>query len=390
MIPYGRQSVSEEDIEAVVEVLRSDFLTQGPKVSEFENTLCRYTGAEYSIAVNSATSALHLSCMALDLGAGDILWTSAVTFVASANCAFYCGATVDLIDIDPATYNLNVNDLEKKLEHAKASGRLPKIIVAVHMAGQPCEMKAIKALADRYQVSLIEDASHAIGATYQNGKVGACAYSDLTVFSFHPVKIVTSGEGGAVLTNNKQLAKRVELLRSHGVTRDVNDMVNTSEGDWYYEQVSLGFNYRITDIHAALGISQTKRLDEFVARRNHIAQSYNQAFSDLPLKLPKVANGNISAWHLYIVRLDLEQIHADRKQVFDALRANGLHVNVHYIPLYKQPYFIEKLGVDASRFPEAEQYYKEALTLPLYPSMSQADIDCVIETVGSVIGSFKT
>jgi len=387
MIPYGRQDLNEDDIQAVVDVLRSDYLTQGPQVELFEASLCKYSNAKYATAVNSATSALHLSCLALELGENDILWTSAITFVASANCAFYCGATVDLIDIDPRTVNIDVDYLERKLEKAERENRLPKVVVAVHFAGQSCDMQKIKFLADKYGFSIIEDASHAIGGSYRNDPVGCCRYSDITVFSFHPVKIITAGEGGAALTNDVELAERIRLLRSHGVTRDTEKLHKLDEGPWYYEQLALGMNYRITDVQAALGTSQLTRIDEFVKRRNEIAAFYNQAFSELPLCCPQVLGGNHSAWHLYTVTLQLGDIKVGRKAVFTALRERGLNVNVHYIPLYKQPYFIERLDLNPSEFPEAEHYYHAALTLPLYPSMTEETVLTVSDTVTSVLES---
>jgi UDP-4-amino-4,6-dideoxy-N-acetyl-beta-L-altrosamine transaminase len=388
MIPYARQDICDEDIQSVVDVLKSDFLTQGPVINAFEDALSEYAGARYSVCVNSATSALHLSCLALGLGPGDILWTSAITYVASANCAFYCGAQVDLIDIELQSFNLSVSDLERKLIDAKKKNRLPKILVAVHMAGQPCDMEAIRKLTNEYGVAVIEDASHAIGASYGAKKVGSCQYSDITVFSFHPVKIITAGEGGAALTNDETLAKKIELLRSHGVTRDPDLMAKSSDGPWYYEQIALGMNYRMTDIHAALGNSQLKRIDGFVERRNQISSCYSEAFHSLGVKTPKLNERCQSAWHIYIARLELDALKLNRFDFFNKMKDSGLGVNVHYIPLYRQPYIKDHMEFQLSNYPNAEQYYAEAITLPLYPSMSDAEIDTVISIVSGVLKEY--
>ena len=365
MIPYSRQDIRQEDIDAVVDVLRSDFLTQGPTVPAFEAALAQAGGARHAVAVNSATSALHIACAALDLGPGDWLWTSPVTFVASANCARYCGADVDFVDIDPATGNMCPERLAAKLAEAEKAGRLPRIIVPVHLAGQSCDMARIGALAKRYGVSVIEDASHAIGGTYHGTPVGACTHSDMVVFSFHPVKIVTSGEGGAVLTQDGALAERLMRLRSHGITRDAAAMTHPPDGPWYYQQIELGWNYRITDIQAALGHAQMDRLHDYVATRNELAARYDAVLDAMPLRRPGRQADTLSAFHLYVVRVDA----ARHRQVFKGLRARGIGVNLHYIPVHLQPYY-QALGFAEGDFPEAEGYYAEAISLPLYPTLT--------------------
>jgi len=376
MIPYGRQSISDADIKAVVDVLKSDWLTQGPAVEQFENSVARYCGALHAVAVNSATSALHIACLAAGVGPGDILWTSPITFVASANCALYCGATVDFVDIDSRTYNMSIARLEEKLEQAERSGKLPKVVIPVHFSGQPCEMEAIAGLANRYGFKIIEDASHAIGARYKGDPVGNCRYSDMTVFSFHPVKIVTTGEGGMVLANDAELHDRLVRLRSHGITRDPSLMTEEPHGPWYYQQIELGFNYRMTDIQAALGVSQMQRLDEFVERRHELARRYDSLLSDLPLTLPWQAPERYSSFHLYVVRVNAE----NRRQVFDCLRTAKIGVNVHYIPVHTQPYY-RRMGFVEGMFPESERYYAEAITLPIFPGMTDAQQDRVVDTL---------
>jgi UDP-4-amino-4,6-dideoxy-N-acetyl-beta-L-altrosamine transaminase len=380
MIPYGRQEISQQDIDAVVDVLKSDFLTQGPKVPTFESALTSHTGAEYALAVNSATSALHIACMALGLGEGDWLWTSPITFVASANAGLYCGAKVDFVDIDSRTYNLCPNKLEKKLEVASLDGCLPKVLVPVHLCGQPCDMKRIRELCNKYNVKIVEDASHAIGGSYQGEPIGSCKYSDITVFSFHPVKIVTTAEGGAALTNDHELATKMGLYRSHGITRSHDDMTETSHGAWYYQQVTLGYNYRMTELQAALGISQMMRLTEFVATRHKIAERYNFLLKDLPVQIPYQLENTYSGLHLYVIRLQLDDISATHKEVFDELRANQIAVNLHYIPVHMQPYY-KSMGFRYGGFPDSEQYYKEAISLPMYPSLSQSDQDKVVNVL---------
>jgi UDP-4-amino-4,6-dideoxy-N-acetyl-beta-L-altrosamine transaminase len=381
MIPYGRQDVTGEDIDAVVEVLRSDFLTQGPAVPRFEQALARYCGAARAVAVNSATSALHVACLALGLSKGDRLWTSPISFVASANCGLYCGAEVDFVDIDPRTYNMSPAALERKLTQAKRVGRLPKVVVPVHLAGQPCDMAAIADLARHYGFRILEDASHAVGAQYRGRPVGDCRYSDITVFSFHPIKIITTGEGGAALTNDSALAEAMALLRSHGVTRDPARMTQASDGPWYYQQLELGFNYRMTDLQAALGASQHARLNDYVARRRELAVRYDKLLANFPVVTPVQSKEGRSAFHLYIVRLALSGSgRPDHRTVFERLRAAAIGVNLHYIPIHTQPFY-RRLGFAVGDFPEAEAYYREALSLPLYPTMGQARQDAVVEAL---------
>ncbi len=381
MIPYGRQHIDDGDVDAVVSVLRSDFLTQGPRVPDFEKAVCDHVGARHGIAVNSATSALHIACMALELGQGDVLWCPANTFLATANCARYCGADVDFIDIDAQTYNLSVPALAAKLAEAEAAGRLPKVVVAVHFAGQSCDMQGIAALARRYGFRVIEDASHAIGGRYQGQPIGDCRHSDITVFSFHPVKIVTTAEGGLAVTNDDVLAERMGLARSHGMTRDPKLMVGESEGAWYYEQVTLGYNYRMTELQAALGLQQMKSIDRFVARRHELASRYDQLLAGLPLQTPFQAPDNHSALHLYPVVLhDV----ARRRQVFDGMRAAGVLVNVHYIPVYLQPYY-QALGHQRGKCPQAEAYYGGAISLPLYFDLTDQQQSQVVDTLASLL-----
>ncbi|CAN5233644.1 UDP-4-amino-4,6-dideoxy-N-acetyl-beta-L-altrosamine transaminase [soil metagenome] len=384
MIPYGRQDISEEDIRAVVAVLGSDWLTQGPAIERFENAVARHCGARYAVAVSNATAALHIACLAADLKAGDTLWTSPNTFVASANCALYCGAQVDFVDIDAQTYNLSVDALEQKLARAATAGRLPKVVIPVHFSGQSCEMSRIAELAAHYGFAVIEDASHAIGGRYRDAAVGSCMYSDMTVFSFHPVKIVTSGEGGMILTNRTDLYDILLRLRSHGITRDPALMEGPSDGPWYYQQIELGFNYRMTDIQAALGASQMTRLDEFVERRQQLAQRYNEKLKLLPLTTPTVHQDAYSAFHLYVIRLKLDAIKRTRLDVFEALRERGIGVNLHYIPVHTQPYY-RRMGFKAGDFPAAENYYREAISLPLYFGLSEDQQDQVVEALGEVL-----
>jgi UDP-4-amino-4,6-dideoxy-N-acetyl-beta-L-altrosamine transaminase len=374
MIPYGRQSISEADIEAVVQVLRSDFLTQGPVVPAFERAVASYCGAAHAVAVNSATSALHLACLALDVGPGDRVWTSPITFVASANCARYCGAEVDFVDIDPMTVNMSVDALAAKLAEAEREGTLPKVVIPVHFAGEPCDMAAIHALGQRYNFRIIEDASHAIGARYRGEIVGACGYSDITVFSFHPVKIITTGEGGMATTNDAELARRMSGLRTHGITRDPSEMVDAPHGAWYYEQIGLGFNYRLTDLQAALGLSQLERLNDFVAARHRIAERYDELLAELPVGLPCRNPANQSALHLYVIQVD------ERERVFNELRVSGIGVNVHYIPVNRQPWH-RRNSVGSNEFPNADAYYDRAISLPIYSSLGKGEIDSTCSAV---------
>lgn len=385
MIPYGRQEVTDADIAAVVEVLRSDYLTQGDVVPRFEKAVAEYCGAEYAVAVNSATSALHIACLALGLGPGDWLWTTPITFVASANCGRYCGAEVDFVDIDPLTYNLCPKALEAKLIEAERAGKLPKVVVPVHLCGQPCDMQAIHALSRRFGFRIIEDASHAIGGRYLEEPIGSGHYSDITVFSFHPVKIITSGEGGMALTNNPTLAQRMVSLRSHGITRDPEHMTKAPDGSWYYQQIELGYNYRMTELQAALGLSQLDRLDKYVARRRELAQRYNELLAGLPLQTPWQHPDGASAWHLYVIRLQLEKLELTHREVFDALREQGIGVNLHYIPVHTQPYYQARNRLPG-RFPQAERYYGEAISLPLFPTLSEHDQDKVVAALHQVLG----
>jgi UDP-4-amino-4,6-dideoxy-N-acetyl-beta-L-altrosamine transaminase len=383
-IPYGRQDISTADIQAVVDVLQSDWLTQGPAIPRFEQAVAEYCGVRYAVAVSSATAALHIACLAAGLGPGDWSWTSPNTFVASANCARYCGANVDFIDIDPKTYNLSITELAKQLEAAHRRQQLPKVVIPVHFAGQSCGMEAIAELAQTYHFTTIEDASHAIGGQYRGQPIGCCTYSDMTVFSFHPVKIITTGEGGMVLTNRADLYEKLIRLRSHGITRDPNLMRGLSDGPWYYQQLELGLNYRITDIQAALGFSQLQRLDEFVARRRFLADRYNQLLQSLPLILPyqdPIAN---SSWHLYVIQLAGSDLVRRHRQVFEALRRAEIGVNLHYIPVHLQPYY-QDIGFSHRSFPVAEQYYQRAISLPLYYGLTESAQDRVIAVLKEVL-----
>ncbi|WP_425058490.1 UDP-4-amino-4,6-dideoxy-N-acetyl-beta-L-altrosamine transaminase [Sporomusa carbonis] len=383
-IPYARQTVGKDDTQAVVDILRSDFLTQGPAIERFEKAVAAYCGAKYAVAVNSATSALHIACLAAGLGPGDLLWTSPNTFVASANCALYCGADVDFVDIDERTYNMCAQKLMDKLLKATRKGKIPKVIIPVHFAGQSCRMDEIGDLARKHGITIIEDASHAIGGRYKGYPIGSCTYSDMVVFSFHPVKIITTGEGGMVLTNREDLYRKLLLLRSHGITRDPARMEYEPPGGWYYEQTTLGYNYRMTDIQAALGLSQLAKLDRFVARRTEIAARYNRELAGLPLVLHWQDPDGQSAWHLYVVRVDAGQTGKSRREVFDALRARGIGVNVHYIPVHTQPYY-RRLGFRLGDFPAAESYYQEAVSLPMYYSLDAKEQKYVIDILRQVL-----
>lgn len=384
MIPYGRQDINQQDINAVVEVLKSDFLTQGPQVPAFEQSIIDACDAKYAVAVNSATSALHIACLALGLGNDDWLWTTPNTFVASANCALYCGAKVDFVDIDPRTYNLCAKQLEKKLIAAQKVGKLPKIVIPVHFSGQSCDMQAIHELAKKYGFSIIEDASHAIGGKYKGEPIGNSRYSDITVFSFHPVKIVTTAEGGMAVTNNAKLAEQLDLLRSHGITRDEELMTQDMDGPWYYQQIELGYNYRMTELQAALGLSQMQRLEAFVIKRHELASRYDNLLQDLPITLPWQHPDSYSARHLYVIRLQLEQINITHLDVFNALRAAGIQANLHYIPVHMQPYY-QKMGFASGQFPEAEKYYKEAISIPLFSAMTEGQQDTVCSTLKTIL-----
>lgn len=383
-IPYGRQDISEADIQSVVDVLRSDWLTQGPAVPRFEQTVAQYCGAEHALAMNSATSALHLACLALGLASDDWLWTSPNTFVASANCALYCGAKIDFVDIDPHTYNMSVVALETKLIAAERQGKLPRIVIPVDFAGQSCEMKSIRLLADRYGFKIIEDASHAIGGKYLGEAIGNCRYSDITIFSFHPVKIITTGEGGMALTNNSELANRMALLRSHGITRDPAQMTHDSDGAWYYQQIALGYNYRMNDMQAALGDSQMLRLDEFVNKRHVFAKRYDALLAGFPVITPWQHPDTYSGLHLYPVKLKLHELKVSHREVFDSLRSKNIGVNLHYIPVHMQPFY-QSFGFKRGDFPEAESYYAEAISLPMYPALTGHQQDLVIEALGEAL-----
>jgi UDP-4-amino-4,6-dideoxy-N-acetyl-beta-L-altrosamine transaminase len=384
MIPYGCQDISESDIEAVLDVLRSKFLTQGPAVPVFEKTIASFCGAEHAVAVNSATSALHIACLALGVGPDDWVWTSPISFVASANCALYCGARIDFVDIDSLTYNMSVARLTEKLVEAEQQGCLPKVVIPVHHSGQSCEMEGIHALSKRYNFRIIEDASHAIGGTYKGVDIGNCRYSDATVFSFHPVKIITTAEGGMVLVNDSDLAEQMQRLRSHGITRRAEDMSSNMDGPWYYEQLDLGFNYRLTDLQAALGTNQFQRLDEFVTLRGSVARRYNEAFKSLPLSIPWEHPDSCSAKHLYVIRLNLTEIDKTHLQVFESLRSAEIGVNLHYIPIYRQPYY-KQFGFYPESYPEAERYYAEAISLPMFPRLTVEQQNRVILALEAAI-----
>jgi len=380
MIPCSRQDIDQDDIESVTSVLKSDFLTQGSQVPLFEKTVSDYCGAEHGVAVNSATSALHIACLSLDLGKGDWLWTSPNSFVASANCGLYCDAQVDFVDIDPQTYNLSATELERKLIQAKQDNKLPKIIIPVHFAGQSCNMKKIHALSQEYGFKIIEDASHAIGGKYLEQPIGCCQYSDIAVFSFHPVKIITTAEGGLATTNNKELAERMQLFRSHGVTRNPKLMSKLSEGGWHYQQVDLGFNYRMTELQAALGVSQMQRLDEFVTQRHTLQERYDSLLSGLPIIKPHQSQDSYSALHLYPIQIDVDSVDKGREKIFDELRQNGIGVNVHYIPIHTQPYYLQ-FGFKAGDFPNSESYYNRAISIPLFHAMTAEQQDEVLNVL---------
>lgn len=385
MIPYGHQEILQADIDMVVAVLRSDFLTQGPMVPRFEQSVAQHVGAKRAVAVNSATSALHIACLALGLGPGDWLWTSPITFVASANCGLYCGARVDFVDIDPCTYNLCPHALAEKLEHAERAGCLPKVVVPVHLCGQSCDMAAIHALRERYGFRIIEDASHAIGGKYRGEYVGNCKFSDITIFSFHPVKIITTAEGGMATTNDDCLAERMVLLRSHGITRDPNSMTHEPDGPWYYQQIDLGFNYRMTELQAALGISQIKRLNDFVARRHVLARRYDKRLADLPVIIPWQHPDSYSAFHLYVILLKPKHNDRSRLHVVESLRKDGIGVNVHYIPVHTQPFY-RGMGFALGDYPKAESYYANAVSLPMFHSLTETQMDAVVEALCKAVG----
>ena len=384
-IPYGKQSISEADIQQVVSVLKSDWLTQGPAGLRFEAAMAKTVGCSYALAVNSATSALHLACLALNVGEGDIVWTSPISFVASSNCALDCGASVDFVDIDINTYNIDIEKLEEKLKFAEISGALPKCVIPVHLSGRSCDMKAIYKLSEKYGFKIIEDASHAVGASYESSSVGSCKYSDITVFRFHPVKIITTGEGGMALTNDKAIMTRMALLRSHGITRTEALMAEVTHGPWYYEQQDLGYNYRMSDIGASLGLSQLERLSEFVERRNKIAERYDELLNETPLILPSRDTGSLSSFHLYIVRIDVDNFPLDHKALFSKLRDSGIGVNLHYIPIYRHPYY-KKMGFNSKLYPASELYYQTAISLPIYPDLTDEEQNTVVKVIQSPLG----
>lgn len=387
MIPYGRQSISDEDIQAVISVLRSDYLTQGPMVPLFEETVAAKVGARYSVATNSATSALHIACLALGLGEGDWLWTSPTSFVASANCALYCKANIDFVDIDPKTYNMSVDDLSNKLQEAKKNNKLPKIVIAVHLCGQSCEMESIYKLSQEYGFRIIEDASHAIGGEYKENNIGGCQYSDVTVFSFHPVKIVTTGEGGMALTRDLGIAQLLRRYSSHGVTSDKKEMKKEPDEEiWNYQQIMLGYNYRMTDIQAALGVSQLQRLDKFINDRRSIAATYDAQLSSLPVTIPWQHPDTSSSYHLYPLRIRKSDCGKDQRQVYEALRSVNILVNLHYIPIYRQPYY-QAMGFERGYCPEAEKYYTETISIPIYPALTVAEQETVINQLHLILQS---
>ena len=380
IIPYGRQSITDEDISAVVKVMQSDYLTQGPVVRDFEESVADFVGANYAVATNSGTSALHIACLALGLGVGDWLWTTPITFVASANCGLYCRAELDFIDIDPQTWNISIERLREKLNSAKREGKLPKVLVAVHLCGLSCDMAAIAELSKEYGFSVIEDACHAIGGKYCDEPIGNCMYSDISVFSFHPVKNMTTGEGGMATTNDRKLFESMLLLSSHGITKEPVEMEGVPDGPWYYQQLELGFNYRMTEFQAALGISQLSRLDNFITKRHQIADRYDRLLQNLPVQLPFRTNEIYSGLHLYVIRVKAK----DHREIFELLHQSGIGVQLHYIPVHTQPYY-QKMGFSVGDYPEAERYYAEAISLPLYPDLKEEQQDQVVAMLKEVI-----
>ena len=380
MIPYAKQDISDGDIDSVIEVLKSDFLTQGNKVPLFEDIISERVGAKYALAANSATSCLYLSCLSLGLSKEDILWTSPITYVASANCALYCGAEVDFVDIDPLTWNISVEILEEKLKTARKIKKVPKILVLVHLAGNPCDLQKVFDLSKEYGFSIIEDASHALGSKYSGEHIGSSVYSDISVFSFHPVKNITTGEGGMILTNNQKLSEKIHLYRSHGITRDTKKMINKEEGLWYYEQLLLGFNFRMSDIHAALGISQMNSLDKFISKRNELSQIYTEELKGLPLTIQRVRKEDLSAWHIFVIRLKLSELKLSRLEIYNSLRNKGIGVNVHYIPVHLHPFY-KNLGFNKGDFPNSENYYDGAITIPMFTKLKKKEIKFVIQAL---------
>jgi len=384
-IQYGRQTIEEDDYESILKVLKSDFLTQGPTNELFEKKVANFCQSEYALSFNSATSALHVACLVLGLNKKDILWTSPISFVASANCGVYCGAKIDFVDIDPYTYNISVDALEEKLLIAEKIGTLPKILVVVHMAGQPARMSEIKALGDKYNFKIIEDASHALGSTYQNTNTGCCKYSDITVFSFHPVKIITTGEGGMMTTNLHDIYDKAKMLRSHGINKNPNNFLSESHGPWFYEQVNLGFNYRLSDINAALGISQLRKIKKFIKKRNELANNYAKLLNNEKIALPKVLENCYSSFHLYIINLKTHEMSISQTEVFKRLIEKGIMVNLHYIPIHLQPFYQRKFGFKLGDFPFAEKYYSCAVSLPIFPLMSKIDQEYIVNAVNTIV-----
>tara|TARA_B100000989_G_C19532208_1_gene470723 strand:+ start:3101 stop:4273 length:1173 start_codon:yes stop_codon:yes gene_type:complete len=385
MIPYGKQTIDNTDIKSVVKVLKSDYLTQGPIVNIFEKKFSEYTNSKHAIASNSATSSLILACRALGVSKGDWVWTSAITFVASSNCAIHCGANVDLVDISLKDYNICVNDLERKLKIAKKKGILPKVVIPVHLSGNPCDLKKINKLSKKYGFKIIEDASHAIGSIYQKSKIGSCKYSDITVFSFHPVKIMTTGEGGMCTTNDLDLYNKIKRLSSHGVTRDPNEMTEVPHGPWYYQQIDLGYNFRMTEIRAALGLNQLKKINKFTKKRNQIASKYDKLLKRLPIYTPQISNNNYSSFHLYIIRINEKNLYS-RNKIFEHLLSQSIFVNLHYIPIYKHPYYKKKYKFKLSDFPNSELYYKQAISLPIFPNLLNSDQKKIVNVIKEPIG----
>lgn len=382
MIPYGRQSITEDDLKLVKSVLESDYITQGPAIPKFEDSIKSFTGARFCMAANSATSCLHLGCLSLGIGEGDIVWTSPISFVASSNAALYCGAKVDFVDIDENSFNICPEKLEIKLNEASKNSLLPKLLIVVHMCGNPANMEDIKKLSEKYGFKIMEDASHALGSRIGSHITGDCSFSDLCVFSFHPVKIITTGEGGAITTNDPNLAKNIISLRSHGITRLPEEFVNSSDGDWYYEQHNLGFNYRMTDIQAALGCSQLNRLNQFIEKRNLIAENYLNNFIHLPLKFQTIKKHCLSSYHLFVIQIQDSRASILRKDLYCWLKDNGIGSNVHYIPIHLQPYY-QKIGFQKGGYPAAEKYYESSLSIPLFPDLKEEDQTKVIESISS-------
>ena len=385
-LPYGRQEVTESDIQSVIAVLNSSHLTQGDTIASFENAIAAYCHSKHAVSFNSATSALHGACFALGLSPGQWLWTSAISFVASANCGLYCGAQVDLVDIDPVTRNMSLDCLEEKLEQAKLDGRLPKVVVVVHLAGMPMDMRRVGELAVKFGFSVIEDASHAIGSSIGSAKVGCCEFSQITVFSFHPVKIITSGEGGVATTNDADLSNKMRMFMSHGITKSEENLQEKSDGAWYYEQQFLGYNYRLTDIHAALGLSQLDRLDDYVLRRNDIADMYTERLDRFPLVLPQTPVGSYSAFHLYIITFADEESEGECKQLFDHFCAENIFVQKHYIPIHRHPFYQNFDHLRGATFPFAERYYKRSISLPIFPAMQGQDVKRVCKVIDNHFG----